>query len=124
MNSIKSLRYILGGMLLVLAAGTLHWWLSNPETSAGTVSIVEPEAPVIVAPQRPGVRVQSAAIFLLDAGVNPEAIQSHPLVPVAPVALVVDEVTGAFLLQNLSGPPQLAPFHQQVALGGAALNQR
>ena len=47
-------------VFLVLAAAALRGWLSKPETAAGTVTNLEPEAPGIVAPQRPGVRFQPA----------------------------------------------------------------
>jgi len=56
----KSLRFVLSGMLLVLGAATLGWWLSRPETPATTVTNFESEAPVVVAPRRPGVRFQPA----------------------------------------------------------------
>src|SRR6185503_1045104 len=60
---------------------------------------------------------------LLGARVMPDAFQAYPFVPTVIVTFVVDEVTGAILLQDLGGPPLLAPFDQEVALGGTALDQ-
>ena len=60
MNSSKSFRIILSGMLVVLAVGIVHLWLSDPDAPAGTSTFVQPNAPVIDAPQRPGVRFQPA----------------------------------------------------------------
>jgi hypothetical protein len=61
MNSNKSLRIILSGVLLVLAAATLRWWMSKPDDSARTTTIVEPESPRIATSQRSAVRLQPAA---------------------------------------------------------------
>jgi hypothetical protein len=57
MDANKSLRIILGGVLLLLAAGSLRWRMAKPETPAETPAFNEP---AMVMLQRPGKRFQPA----------------------------------------------------------------
>src|SRR5262245_57578593 len=65
MNSNKSLRIIVGGVLLVLAAAALRWALFKPEAPAASEKAASLEqgqqAPGTAPRQRPGVRYQLAA---------------------------------------------------------------
>ena len=65
MNSNKSLRIIVGGVLLVLAAAALRWALFKPEGPAATDTAAaleqEQQAPGTTTRQRPGVRNQPAS---------------------------------------------------------------
>lgn len=60
MDTKKSLGIILGGVLLLLAAGSYRWWIAKPETPTETSEVNEPEAPVTAAPPGPERRFQHA----------------------------------------------------------------
>src|SRR5262245_12384790 len=57
MKSRKSMGIVLGGALIVLAAGALRWALSRPETPVGAAAAIESETPEKLTPRRPGVRL-------------------------------------------------------------------
>src|SRR5262245_61000072 len=57
MDANKSVRIILAGVLLLLAAASLRWWMAKPESPAEPPAVPEPETRVTAA-QKPGKQYQ------------------------------------------------------------------